>query len=1138
MGVFRIETDQGTFDFDVDADELTPEQAQALVAEQFGAAQQAPAIAAPVEEEGPGFFRKAVAFAGRVGAPLIGATLGFPVGGIPGAAIGAAIGGGAFEPVARALTGQEQSVLGTLGAAGAAAIPAGPAARIASKLVKPAARVALTAAEGAAQGVIGTQAQVGIEEQRFLTGTEAAAGAVGGALLGGAFGVVVNRGRGARVASVADDAPPVGVKDQAEQLQLLVDDAKPLQDVPLPPEATAAPPPRGLDLQLQPGDGPSAIRARTGEQGADFHIQRDGKPAGNLGLIYNPKTKVLEVDWLEGVVGREGTDTFRGLDTTQPEAGSQFSASEVREVLARALPLFPEATALRFERITGAAGANLEQRIRQVPITAQMRERGARLQVQTPRRESQGELFGPDSFVADRVAAEIDSPTGIKATESLKADFMREATVTATALERLTPQQREQRLFRQLNDTIQRGLFDPAETTKFLAKHGLNMKQFMQDEFLPAITQSGQRLNRLSQIKKALLAVSDDADAREMLDAMALASRQQPLWGKIWQEVRDLDDVGRAAAIGQLATGIRNFATQIGRMSLDVPADLAKIVLQKTGLAKAWGLGGEAGNPWATIQGALRAATPGDTTRILATLDKLDAGGELIARNLFGTSISESVRAGSSRGRAISGLPARMAETYRSGRSEGRLVKTILGPLADAATTINQFQENYFRRARFQGTLQRRAEQKGRTWDDVVENPSLLSEDDYRVAVEEALEVSFAAEPKQGSTAKKFVDAIRAGQPFTTLAIPYPRYMSNYAKFITDFNPLGTLRLVDALIRETRGLEIASRGIVGTGLVAAGFGLRMSPFAGEKWYEMKNDEGERFNLIGLAGPFLPFLFIGELMAQAIDKQETGATTRRPITMKDTIQGTIGIRLAPGAKSFIDLIAKEDTDAPEALQRSVGEWAGRFTVPMRTVKDFAGAFGSKKELLYLDPREVLELGDTRTKLLNPTIQNVPFVGAALDRPPSVSAVTGKDREGFRTALRQLSGVTARETAPIENEIDRLGLSDFKLAPRIGIPKVDRELARRVGFLAQAVAPLILQTPGYQQLTAPQRILVVTELFRRLRAQAMKHLEETNPELVASKQIKSKFNQAKRDVLLEGGVDIEELIFQTARQAPGR
>lgn len=750
-------------------------------------------------------------------------------------------------------------------------------------------------------------------------------------------------------------------------------------------------------------------------------------------------------------------------------------------------------------------------------------------------------IFGPDGKVTGVAAAILDERPTVAVERQLADDVVANAEAAAKAIGALPENVRKERFFRQLSTAIKDDLFDPVETGRVLRRGGYTMDDFFKKEVEPMFTQferdiseSGKKLNTVSREKKAVIAaMRRDPELRKLVDGYAIARREasgDSMFGQLWQEVLDLDEASRVMVIGQMATAHRNFVSQAGRLLLEVPNDVVKQALPSS-------FGGTRGNPLATLYGLVRASTPGNTDKVMGILEKIGPEGDVLAQQLFGRA---SVEAGSAAARPIRGLPSRMAGTFRDAVRGRRVMKAILGPISDAAGAYNQIAESFGRRAAFQARLMQRAAAKGLAWDEVVENPKLLSFADFSDANKHALDVTFSSSP-ESVTGKRFVNLVRSLGPLGSTFVTFPRYMVNAGKFFMDFNPAGAIRLLDKTKLEQRGADIASRAVVGTAMLGAAYLFRASKYAGEKWYEgaPNGTEGaERTNLLGLAGPAIPYLALGEMMYRQIHGDEG----RPPMTPQDLLQGSIGIRLSPGAQAALEAMGGAGSEEGwekwyKAAEKSVGEYIGRFTVPLRTIKDFAAAYGNDSEAIYYDPREVTELGDFKTTAPNPTIQNVPELGETLDRPASISPLTGREKRSEFTALRQLTGLTEFTRTAIEKEFARLGLAEFKTFKATGYPKADREIARRVGAIADELTPALIESEQYQAMGDAQRKGVWSEFFKEASKEAREDLKATNPAIADILKTASNVSKLEREVIKEQeGIDVDEILFQAAKEAP--
>ena len=739
-----------------------------------------------------------------------------------------------------------------------------------------------------------------------------------------------------------------------------------------------------------------------------------------------------------------------------------------------------------------------------------------------PRPPEQLALFTDDGRVTPDGIANVMRETSTSATNDvIKLDVQRQLLQTARALDASDAAKEGQRFFRQLGEILHKGEIDAPGLVRVLARSNRTLKEFLDSDWYRSQSEAGRVLNRLSQMKKMLAAAAAKDPETDKVLAGLTEVADAGWFSKAVRLLRWQDDRGRIQMIGQFVTGLRNAVTGVPTYGSDMVAGALA-----NAMPAAWG-GGRT-DPWAHLMALGSALKPGQTKMIKEAL----ANNPIIEHRLLGTNMTEAV-------------------------SNNKL---ILGEVAGA--TMDRFEgaltwfgrqfESYFRRAKFQAVVNPELAKLGKTYNAATEwnlgniRAEVQALPDWarqRVArdlepifdrgVRGALEVVFQSDPRS-KIGEQLLDSFIAMRPVTTAVHAYPRYFQSAFNFMLDYSPFGATRLLGKNYRAERGAEIAGRALVGTGILSAAMALRFSPAAGEKWYEVKTDDDKRVDLRGLLGPYLGPLFVAELIKQKVEGTDT-------LTSEDWLQGISGVNRTP-------TIIKAATDTfsaagggnfertKKAVQRMVGEYVGRYTIPLRTLKDILAGAGYESEGAFYDPAEPLEIGGTETTAFNPTIQNIPFLGAHLDRPTSVEPATGKERHAEAPLQRQFTAVVEETRSPLQNELDRLGYDKKELLPRTGIAKLDRELSRRFGAVVEFAAPNLINSPEYQAANANLQKLLLSRLFVRAREAARNHLEKSNPDLGAVRKLGDKYNQKERAVLKDYGVDIAEAARRLTRYAP--
>lgn len=360
----------------------------------------------------------------------------------------------------------------------------------------------------------------------------------------------------------------------------------------------------------------------------------------------------------------------------------------------------------------------------------------------------------------------------------------------------------------------------------------------------------------------------------------------------------------------------------------------------------------------------------------------------------------------------------------------------------------------------------------------------------------QALENTFAA-PPQGELAKGFAAAFQRF-PLLTTILPFPRFVTNAMKFVTDFNPVGVFKLLastkdgELLASNPRAVEqVLSRVALGTGLLGAALAARHSEAAGDRWHEFRLPDGQVVDAQFLA-PLSSFLFMAEAIKQMA---ETGSTNR--MTSEDFLKGALSLNRVGGLGAFaFDFLqgGSNVNGMRGQLEKAAGDYLSGFTVPFQTFKDF---------IALADPEENIQRDTREAPLIGPALGNVPF--ATRGFPKRHDPLTGEVRQsggppiniaGYDVspeAFRQVTGTRVSRRDPVESEIIQLGRQPFEFTPKLEaqIPEaraVQRRAEQVKGELThEAVAELVL-SPEYQALPEAEQAAQLFPLLQRIQQMA--------------------------------------------------
>jgi hypothetical protein len=651
----------------------------------------------------------------------------------------------------------------------------------------------------------------------------------------------------------------------------------------------------------------------------------------------------------------------------------------------------------------------------------------------------------------------------------------------------------------QITDLLAKGALPLPEVQATLARNGLTLTQLANDLFRPGVRDAARRLQSLSALEQRLkgLAQSDPEAQRALGELRAAAAdldevaKAQDWWVRV-------DNLRRGLLVSQLATAVRNFETQVGRLGLDVLQRGLDAGLQQLfrGAART--------HPADGFEAVLNLFGRGTKERVEAVLRAFPAEqNRLFLR--FSSDIASSARAG---GVVLSGAD----------RAFQRAEQAV-----ELLNTVNRFQEFVVRRAVFQAELAQRLRRRGQDLAALIEQNRVgtIPAEDVRAAVDKALEMTFATQPtaetfgpRFGAFAERFISLVNdpiARRLGSTLLVPFPRFLMNSLKFFYDFSPLGALRLLSP--RELAALragdtQVASRAILGTAMLGAAWQLRNSEWAGERWYEVR--VGDTTLDLRPFNPFAAYLFVADVAKRKLEGRLDTLSTR------DIAQGVLSANLRAGTGLFIiDKILAGVTEtgsaekALEALKGLAGEVIGGFAVPFQQVTDALAQFDDSLRVVR----------DTRSApLTGPFRSRIPGLAQTL---PEAESPT---REGpiLREAplLRQLTGVNLRSKNPLERELDRLGFTRPEILPSTGDPEADRLIAQKMGPIAERLLGRVVEAPGFQRLPDSVKAEALRQGLARVRQAARQQAEAENPRLFQQLRLQ-RLPRRQRAVLEELG-----------------
>ena len=435
----------------------------------------------------------------------------------------------------------------------------------------------------------------------------------------------------------------------------------------------------------------------------------------------------------------------------------------------------------------------------------------------------------------------------------------------------------------------------------------------------------------------------------------------------------------------------------------------------------------------------------------------------------------------------------------------------------DAANILNRTQEHIIRRAVFQETLRHEMRNRGKDLPMIIKNGQLgaIPQDAIEASVKKSLDVTFAVTPGRETFARDVINAVNKN-PIAKVLLPFPRFMANALKFTYEFSPMGFLSFVSKAERaafRAGDVRKISKAAIGTAFTYAGYDIRNSEFADEKWYELNLPNGEVVDARPFA-PFSTFLFTGDLVKRFVEG------TMSQLTSADIIQGIAAsnFRAGTGSKIVDEFLTFVDEGLDgdfsfETLLSAQGNLLAGFLTFMSPLRD---AYDQ-----YTDGQAIVR--DTKGEpFLGPIKAKLPFFSQTL---PEAEFPTRAGPKFFVDPVkRQATGLSVKgEKNAVEKELDRLGFKRREILSGSGDKDIDRETARVMGPVVELIMVPLAESKTYQAMSDGLKGLILSEVLAEIRAQVRKHVNEFLP---PEKQLEVKFNNLSRrtrDFLKEVGIE---------------
>jgi hypothetical protein len=626
-------------------------------------------------------------------------------------------------------------------------------------------------------------------------------------------------------------------------------------------------------------------------------------------------------------------------------------------------------------------------------------------------------------------------------------------------------------------------LSDPTKYKDIANKYGMTVETFAKTLKEQASTW-GRKLGELGLEAQRL--GSENPEIGELIGKLARLNKGITAWDIIRSKWKMFDQIRRGLLVTQLSTSVRNFETQMQRVSLDVFEKGLDAGLQKL-------FGKEVTtSPWDGVEQLIdifrRAESKELTKTVLRQFPKE-------YDRLYGSYMAD-------------------LETGRIGNAVSRGV--------DIFNTINRFQEFLVRNGVFRATLDQSVRRQGMDLTEIIENNKIgaIPEKSIANSVQNALEKTFAAAPKKGGvgdTLVKFVNNF----PGASFIMPFPRFFVNSVKFVMEYNPTGFLKLLSKPEREAIAngdMHVLSRATLGTIMLGMASLFRDSEYAGEKWYEIQ--VGDRVIDTRPFNPFASYLF----MADVAVRLKNGTLDR--LNGKDIALGVFSSNLRAGMGLYamdqiFNAVSKtgDPQKAADLIKSSLGEVAGGLLTPLNQVKEFLAGFG---DYIVREKRTDPFWGPIKEKL--------PWLEKTLPELYSPTKEGPVTRE--MPIVRQLTGLATRTKTVFEKELDRLGFEYADIFHSTGNPEADNLIKKYMGQFSTAVMEPFVSSKEFKELGDGMKGYIISDMLGALREAGKGAAEAENPNLFI-KLFFDKVPKREKAMLEELGISLKSLSEQTTQ-----
>jgi hypothetical protein len=434
--------------------------------------------------------------------------------------------------------------------------------------------------------------------------------------------------------------------------------------------------------------------------------------------------------------------------------------------------------------------------------------------------------------------------------------------------------------------------------------------------------------------------------------------------------------------------------------------------------------------------------------------------------------------------------------------------------LARWSQTLNSAMDGMYRRASFSASLERELRRVGvDLYKDVLAKNKEIPTSILKKALDESFKDTFSYTPQMyAKSFSSFEDTFEkvgaqfvrvAEAPGMSLAIPFPRFVTNAIAFQYKYSPLGFIGATEYVTQAAKlraagqldkaemvareGATKAVQATVGLGMLAAAYDYRKNN-PDLNWNEVKVGGG----IVDIKAifPIAPYLGLADWLARDVE----GGTGSAP--KKDIVESILGFKVPAGTQHTLLQTAQEVFDSDEkgakfleGLGKTAGDFMGRFTQPFVTkqIFDLFDLIRGDEAVMARDPN-VLTAETGAGRAAEAAVQRVQAKLPVVKEELAPAIVRFKEQEtpskegeffnrlvGFRTT-------TSRSNA--EEEIIRHSTDLYKVYGRpSGDKEFDRMYIQNTNKYALDFVDEAIRRPDYKAGTSEEKKMMIDNAIKK-------------------------------------------------------